>query len=159
MRHNVLETLLGALVLVVAGLFLAFAYSSSHIRATPGYAVTARFDHVDGIHEGGDVRISGIKVGTISSETLDPKTFQAVVRLNIDREIQLPVDTVATIASSGLLGDKFLSLVPGNDDKTIPPDGMIGHTQSPASLEDLIGKFMYAAPGGSTTPAGDAPKP
>lgn len=143
MSRNAVETVMGAVVVVVAALFLFFAYTTSQVHAVSGYEVTARFNRVEGLRDGGDVRISGIKVGTIVSQTLDPKTFLAVVKMSIDPSVKLPVDTVASIASSGLLGDKYLALEPGNEDKNIPPGGTIEHTQSPMSLESLIGQFIF----------------
>lgn len=144
MSRNAVETVMGAVVIVVAALFLFFAYTTSQVHAISGYEVTARFDRVEGLRDGGDVRISGIKVGTIISQTLDPKTYLAVVKMSIDPAVKLPVDTVATISSSGLLGDKYLSLEPGNEDKDIPPGGAIEHTQPPMSLESLIGQFIFS---------------
>jgi phospholipid/cholesterol/gamma-HCH transport system substrate-binding protein len=163
------ETMLGAIVLVVAGIFLTFAYSSARITTDAGYEVTATFDHIDGTREGGEVRISGIKVGSIISQQLDPKTFQAVVKLKIFNSVQLPVDTVATITSSGLLGDKYMQLIPGADDKVIPPGGTIRMTQPPISLESLLGQFVYSMGGskgggakpdsGATAPAAEPATP
>src|ERR1700739_3530259 len=113
MTGNVIETVMGAVVLVVAAFFLFFAYSTSQVRAVQGYQLTAQFDSVSGIHDGSDVRIAGVKVGSIVSETLDPKTFLADVRMSIDPSYKIPEDTVAEIVSNGLLGDQYLSLVPG----------------------------------------------
>jgi phospholipid/cholesterol/gamma-HCH transport system substrate-binding protein len=144
MSRNVIETVMGALVLVVAALFLYFAYRTSQVHAARGYELTARFERVDGIREGGDVRLSGIKVGAIVSQTLDPKTFEAVVRLSIDPAIKLPKDSEAQIASGGLLGDKYLSLRPGVEDETIPPGGTIFRTNPGFSLESLIGQYMFS---------------
>ena len=113
MPGNVIETVMGGVVLVVAALFLFFAYSTSQVRAVQGYQVTAQFERIDGIRDGGDVRIAGVKVGSIQSATLDPKTFLAEVRMSIDPAYKLPDDTVAEIVSAGLLGDRYLALVPG----------------------------------------------
>ena len=135
MRGNVIETVMGAVVLVVAALFLFFAYKTSQLRAVSGYQVTADFERIDGIRDGSDVRISGIKVGSVVSETLDPKTFLATVRMSIDPSIKLPDDTVAEIVSSGLLGDKYVSLVPGGSDKEIPAGGR-SNTPSPRSASN-----------------------
>ena len=158
MRGNVIETVMGAVVLVVAAVFLFFAYSTSQLRAVQGYEVTAEFERIDGIREGGDVRISGIKIGSVVGERLDPKTFLATLRMSIDPVIKLPDDTVAEIVSAGLLGDKYLSLVPGGSDNVIPPGGRIKYTQSSISLENLIGQMIFSAPG--KKPAeGDAPPP
>src|SRR5260370_36436995 len=117
MSHNVIETVMGAVVLVIAAVFLFFAYSTSQVHAVTGYPVTARFSKIDGIREGGDVRVSGIKVGSILSESLDPKTFEAVVKMSIDPNIKLSTDTVAQIPANGLLSDKYNALVPSNLDQ------------------------------------------
>ena len=77
MRGNVIETVMGAVVLVVAALFLIFAYKTSQLRTVSGYEVSADFSRIDGIHQGSDVRISGVKVGTVLADDLDPKTFLA----------------------------------------------------------------------------------
>jgi len=159
MNRNVLETVMGAVVLVVALIFLAFAYSSAGIRTVSGYTVTAKFDHIDGIKTGSDVRISGIKVGTVTAATLDPKTFQADVRMTIDAAYPLPVDTIAVIASPSLLGDNVMMLTPGNDDKTIPPGGAIAQTQSPTSLQSLMAQAMFSLSGGAKPADGAAPPP
>jgi phospholipid/cholesterol/gamma-HCH transport system substrate-binding protein len=148
MRGNVIEVVIGAVVLVVAALFLVFAYQTSQSRPVAGgYEVIADFARIDGIHAGSDVRISGIKVGTVIAEELDPKTYLARIRMSIDRSVQLPEDTVAQVTSSGLLGDKYMSLVPGGSDRMIPPGGRIQYTQSSISLENLIGQMMFSNPG------------
>jgi phospholipid/cholesterol/gamma-HCH transport system substrate-binding protein len=154
MKRNAVETVLGAVVLVVASLFLFFAYTTSEVRAVSGYELNAKFDRIEGLRVGGDVRISGIKVGTILSEKLDPKTFLAELRLSIDPSIKLPVDSIAAVTSSGLLGDKYLSVEPGNDDEMIKPGGAITHTQSSMSLENLIGQYIFSS---KKTDAGGAP--
>ena len=155
MRGNVIETVMGAVVLVVAALFLFFAYSTSQLRSVPGYPLTANFEHIDGIRDGSDVRISGIKVGSVLSATLDPKTFLATVTMSVEPNIKLPDDSVAEIVSSGLLGDKYMSLVPGGSDKDIPAGGQIKYTQSSVSLEHLIGQMMFSPPGGKKPGEGD----
>jgi phospholipid/cholesterol/gamma-HCH transport system substrate-binding protein len=159
MTGNVIETVMGAVVLVVAAFFLFFAYTTSQVRAVQGYQVSAQFERVDGIRDGSDVRIAGVKVGSIVSETLDPKTFLATVRMNIDPAYKLPDDTVAEIISSSLLGDKYMALVPGGSEQMIPPGGQIKFTQSPVSLENLIGQMIFSQPGGQKKPGeGEAPQ-
>jgi len=157
MRGNVIEAVMGAVVLVAAAVFLFFAYSTSQLRAVQGYEVTADFERIDGIREGGDVRISGIKIGSVIAEKLDPKTFLATLRISVDPAIKLPDDTVAEIVSAGLLGDKYLSLVPGGSDNVIPAGGRIKYTQSSISLENLIGQMIFSAPGGKKGAEGEAP--
>jgi len=160
MRGNVIETVMGAVVLVVAALFLVFAYNTSQLRAVKGYELTANFEHIDGIRDGSDVRISGIKVGSVVGTTLDPNTFLATVRMTVEPAVKLPDDTVAEIVSSGLLGDKYMSLVPGGSDKDIAPGGQIKFTQSSVSIEHLIGQMMFSPPGGTKKSGeGDNPPP
>jgi phospholipid/cholesterol/gamma-HCH transport system substrate-binding protein len=162
MRGNVIETVMGAVVLVVAALFLFFAYNTSQMRSVPGYQLSADFERIDGIHDGSDVRISGIKVGSVLGTVLDPKTFLATVKMSVEPSVKLPDDTVAEIVSSGLLGDKYMSLVPGGSDTKIDPGGKIKFTQSSVSLEHLIGQMMFSPPGGGKKPGegeGGTPNP
>ena len=147
MRGNVIETVMGAVVLVVAALFLVFAYRTSQLRTVGRLRAHRRF-RADRRHSPGQrVRISGIKVGSVVADELDPKTFLATMRMSIDPAVKLPDDTVAEIISSGLLGDKYMSLVPGGSDKMIPPGGKIKYTQSSVSLENLIGQMIFSPPG------------
>jgi phospholipid/cholesterol/gamma-HCH transport system substrate-binding protein len=113
MGNNLVESLLGAVVLVVAGLFLVFAYSTTNVRTVGGYEVFAKFERVDGLNTGSDVKLSGIKVGTVFEQRLEPNTYLAIVRMNINSSVKLPVDTVAQVTSDGLLGSNFVALVPG----------------------------------------------
>jgi phospholipid/cholesterol/gamma-HCH transport system substrate-binding protein len=123
MHRNLIETILGGVVLVVAAFFLIFAYSNASLRTVQGNEYVAKFNRVDGINPGTDVKMSGIKVGTITSIAIDPKTYVAVVHFSVDRAIELPTDSSAEIASEGLLGGRYLSLQPGADDKKIAPGG------------------------------------
>jgi phospholipid/cholesterol/gamma-HCH transport system substrate-binding protein len=157
MGRNAVETMMGAVVLVVAALFLFFAYTTSQVQSAGGYTLSAQFDHIDGVRDGTDVRLNGVKVGAVLSQTLDPKTFVPTVRVSINRDIKLPTDTVLTVMSSGLLGDKYLALTPGVEDKTIPPGGEFTHTQSAMSLEDLIGQMIFSAAKKDDSGGGSAP--
>jgi phospholipid/cholesterol/gamma-HCH transport system substrate-binding protein len=150
MSRNAIETVMGAVVLVVAAVFLFFAYRTSQVRAVTGYDISAVFDRVGGLREGSEVKVNGITVGSIVSQSLDTKdgSFTAVVKMSIDNSIQLPVDSQATIASSGLLGDRFLKIVPGFEKETIKPGGMIAFTTPPVEIEDLIGKYIFSLQGG-----------
>ena len=154
MRRNVIETVMGAVVLVVAAFFLFFSYSTANLRTVDGYSVIAKFDRVDGLSPGTDVRLSGIKVGTVAEQSLDPQTYLAVVRMTIDPSVRLPADSSAEIVSDGLLGGKYMALVPGGAEETIPEGGEIRYTQSPVSLEQLIGKFMFSSESGEDDKAG-----
>ena len=148
MSRNLLETLLGAVVLIVAIGFLLFAYNTSQVKQDGGYELIARFDKVDGLERGSDVRISGIKVGTVLDQTLDPETYRAEVRFSLREDIQLPADTSAAVVSNGLLGGKYLALVPGGDIEMLEPGGEVTLTQSAVNLEDLIGHMIFNQSGG-----------
>jgi phospholipid/cholesterol/gamma-HCH transport system substrate-binding protein len=142
--RSMIETVMGAVILIVAAMFLVFAYRYSNLRAVSGYEVSARFDRIDGISPGTDVRIGGIKVGTVLDQRLDSKSFLAVVRMSIDPSIKLPADTVAEVASEGLLGGRYMALIPGGADAVIQPGGEIKFTQSPVDLVQMLGKFMFS---------------
>lgn len=148
MRRNVIETVLGAVVLVVAGFFLFFAYTSSSVRPVSGYKLEARFSSTGGLSAGSDVRISGVKVGTVTGQFLDKQTFQAVVQMEIDRSIQLPRDTSASIASESLLGGRYLQLEPGGEEDKLKEGDVIEYTQSAVNLEELLGRFIFSSSGG-----------
>ena len=144
--RNMIETVMGAVVLAVAGIFLAFAYNHSSLRTVSGYEVQARFDRVDGVTAGTDVRISGIKIGTVIDQRLDTDRYLAIARMSIDPRVKLPTDTVAEVASEGLLGGRYLALIPGGETDMIKPGGEIKFTQSPVDLVQMLGKFMFSGP-------------
>lgn len=154
MNRSVVETLIGAIVLVVAALFLGYAFRAVDASTSTGYEVIARFDRVDGLKKGADVTIGGIKIGTVTDQKLDPKTFQAIVRLSIANDIQLPLDTSAKLVSESLLGGLSLTLEPGGNEKNIPPGGEIARTQGAVNLMDLIGQAIF-----SPKPSDPAPQP
>jgi phospholipid/cholesterol/gamma-HCH transport system substrate-binding protein len=145
MGRNPIETIMGAVVLLVAGLFLAFAYSTADLADVDGYRLQARFAKVGGLQTGSDVRISGIKVGTVSSQHLDPQTYQAVVDMTILASIKLPEDTVASIASDGLLGGSYLKLEPGTAETPLAEDSTLKKVRDYKSLEDLVSQIIFLA--------------
>jgi phospholipid/cholesterol/gamma-HCH transport system substrate-binding protein len=144
-RRNWAEVLVGAVVIVVAGGFLGFAVSSSGRTTTSGYTLYAKFDHIDGLSVGSDVRLAGVKIGTVTGERIDPETFQAVVSFTVANQIKLPTDSSAMITSDGLLGSKYLSLGPGGDTTDLKPGGTVTITQGSISIEQLLGKFIFSA--------------
>jgi len=143
--RNIVETIVGALVLAVAGLFVFYAFAKSDTRAPNGYEITARFGRVDGLKRGADVTLSGVKVGTVTGVDLDRKTFQAVVRMMVASNVDLPIDTNAKIVSESLLGNMVLVLEPGGDKQMLKDGGEIEKTQDAISLTELIGKIMYGS--------------
>ena len=156
MGHNVFETILGAVVLALAALFLTFAYSSSDLHKVKGYTLSANFSMVDGLKEGTDVKINGVKVGSVSSMKLNtepgPNQYLVTVAMTLDPSVQLPTDTIALIATESLLGGKYMSLDPGVDETMIKTDGSgrLTHTQAPMRLDDLIGQLIYGSKRGDS---------
>lgn len=144
MKNNALETMMGAVVLAVAAFFLAFAYRSSGYHDQGGQILTARFDRVDGLQVGSDVRVSGVKVGLIKAIEVDPKTFLAQVTISLTDAIKLPKDSSAEIVTDGLLGGKYMAIVPGGDEKNLKSGDRITHTQSSVSLEAMIGQLIFS---------------
>ena len=145
MGRNIVETIVGALVLAVAGLFVFYAFAKSDTRAPNGYEITARFGRIDGLKRGADVTLSGVKVGTVTGVDLDRKTYQAVVRMMVASNVDLPTDTNAKIVSESLLGNMVLVLEPGGDKQMLKDGGEIEKTQDAISLTELIGKIMYGS--------------
>jgi phospholipid/cholesterol/gamma-HCH transport system substrate-binding protein len=169
-KRNIAEVVAGAAVLVVALGFLGYAVANTGQGSSSGYTLHAQFDRIDGLTLGSDVRLAGVKVGSVQTESLDPKTYLAEVSFSVANDLKLPTDTSAEVVSDSLLGGKYLSLVPGGADKNIPPGGAVTITQSSVSLEELLGKFIFsvtdmvnavkASSGGSgsgTAPAKTAP--
>lgn len=144
MSSNLVESLIGAVVLLVAGWFLVFAYERTDMGAGNGYTLTARFDRIDGIGVGSDVRMAGIKVGTVTDSRIDAQTFQAVVTLSLDDEIELPTDTAVAITAEGLLGGTYMNLLPGGMEEVLQDGDEIGETQDAVDLLGLISKFIYS---------------
>ena len=159
MRRNVIETVLGAVVLLVAIGFVFVAFSTSDVQTTDGYEVTAQFSDVAGIRPGTDVRMSGLKIGTVVGQRLDPKTLFAVLTFSIQDNVKLPADTSARIVPDGLLGNNFVSLEPGGAEEVIPPGGRIQYTQGAINVVDLLGRFMFTGTAGGGGQAGGQKQP
>lgn len=165
MGRSVFETILGAVVLAVAGLFLVFAYNSSDLKVVKGYEISANFPMVDGLKEGIDVKLNGVKVGSVTGMNLittpGPNQYLVRVAMMIDPVIKLPTDSMAMVSTESLLGGKYMSLEPGVDDELIKTDGTgrITRTQAPMRLDDLIGQVIYGNKRGSDSGSAKAAEP
>jgi len=145
--RNIVETIVGALVLLVAGVFVFYAFAKSDRGGPNGYEVLARFDRIDGLKRGADVTVSGVKIGSVTGFDLDRKTYQAVVRMMVSSSVNLPLDTNAKIVSESLLGSMVVVLEPGAETKMIQAGGEIDKTQGAVPLSELIAKFMFGSTG------------
>lgn len=144
MKGNVLEAIIGAVVLVIAGFFVYFAFSSSGEKISHGYVLCAKFQNVGGLAVGADVKINGIKIGIVKSLSID-ENYQAKAELLIKDGIKVPQDTSAAIATDGIMGNKFISLDTGFSDDMLPANSEIESTKSAVNLEDLIDKFIVGS--------------
>lgn len=149
MKRGAVETILGAVVLVVAIGFVVLASRAIDLRADDGYELTARFLKVGGLERGSDVRIAGVKVGSVIDRSLDPVTFEAVVTFTVDEGIRLPADTEAGVTGEGLLGGKYLRLFPGKATETLAAGGDIARTRDFEALEDTVSEIIFLATDGS----------
>lgn len=156
MKRNVIETVLGAVVLLVAVIFLGFSYSAADVGNGDGYDVTADFSGTGGLNIGDTVQISGVRVGTVSKIELKPEDYMARVTMSVDNGIKLPDDTSAFISSESLLGGKYMELQPGSSDEFLEEGGHIQYTQAPQNLEQLLGKFIFSMDGAKKGEGGDA---
>lgn len=145
MSRRSIETLVGLFVLMGMGAMVFLALKAANLASFgehKGYTVTARFDNIGGLKPRAPVRSAGVTVGRVKSISLDAKTFQGVVRMEIDNFVKFPKDTSAKILTSGLLGDQYVGLEPGSDDKELAAGDVISQTQSAVVLENLIGQMI-----------------
>jgi phospholipid/cholesterol/gamma-HCH transport system substrate-binding protein len=143
MKSNYFEIIIGTFVLLCAILFLATSMKKAGIENSEKYFLLAKFENADGIKQGSDVKISGVKIGFVEDSFLDEKNYRATLKIKVDKGISLPTDSSAKIASAGLLGEKYIQIAPGSDDELLKQGDEITFTQSSVNLEDLLGKFIF----------------
>lgn len=163
MAKKSIEILVGGFVLLGLAALLFLALKAANLAAFGNgetYALQARFDNIGGLKPRAPVRSAGVTVGRVESITLDPQTYMGVVTLQVKQGVQFPRDSSAKILTSGLLGDQYIGIEPGADDKMLDPGATITQTQSAVVLENLIGQFLFnkaADAGGGTGEGGTAP--
>ena len=145
MHRNTLETVMGAIVLLAAAGFVTLAYEAADVKGSGGYEIAAEFGSTGGLSVGDDVRISGIKVGQITAQHLDPITYVAKVSMAIEPTIKIPSDSSARITAASLLGGNYLELMPGAATDTLGAGAVIYDTRDPISLSDLLGKAVFSS--------------
>lgn len=158
MQKKTVEILVGLFVLLgmLGLLFVAMkAANLGNVSGGDTYMVQARFDNIGGLKVRAPVRTAGVTIGRVTGISLDNKTFQGVVRMDIHSNFRFPKDTSAKILTAGLLGDQYVGFEPGGDDKNLEPGDTVAQTQSAVVLENLIGQFLTgkADASGSAGPA------
>ncbi len=157
MNKRGIETLVG--LFVVAGLvgFVFIALKAANLASfgsSQGYLVSARFDNVGGLKKRSPIRSAGVTVGRVTSIKLDPKTYEGVVTMEVDSDVKFPKDSSAKILTSGLLGDQYIGIEPGSDEKDLVAGDRITQTQSAVVLENLIGQVLAGKAGEAGSDSG-----
>jgi len=144
MKNSVVETITGAVVIAIAAVFFFYVYTTTDAgRGKSGYKLTAEFENVEGIGVGSDVRMAGIKVGSVTNQDIDTSSFQAVITMVIDPKMKLPDDTTAKVTSEGLLGGKFIALEAGGSENLLKDGDRFNYTQGAIDIWSLISQFMF----------------
>lgn len=143
MNKKPVETVMGIVVLLVAVLFLVFAYRVSDLQVVKGYELQAKFLKVGGLNVGSDVRINGIKVGTVVGQKLDGNDYMVSVILSISPNVKLPADSKVSIVGDGLVGDKFVKIEPGESKEFLREGQSFAYTQDFKTLEDMVGEIIF----------------
>ncbi|MBT4911062.1 MAG: outer membrane lipid asymmetry maintenance protein MlaD [Candidatus Marinimicrobia bacterium] len=144
MKSNTFEAIVGAFVIIISVVFLFFGFSTMKIQNSDSYNVSALFNRIDGIKIGSDIRMSGIKIGTVVSQELDNSSFEAKVLMSIDSKILIPDDSSAKITSDGLLGGNYISIEPGGSDIYLLNNEEIFFTQGSVDLIGLVGEALFS---------------
>lgn len=154
----VLETLIGLVVLIVAGAFLVYAQGQlDEGPGRDGYELNARFSSIGDLSRGAEVRVAGVPVGTVSRIELDTRTYFARTIFQIRSDVEIPTDSTAKVAMAGLLGGAYIAIEPGGAEETLEPGGEIQFTQGPVDLFDLIGEFISQRGSGGGSGASTSP--
>lgn len=157
MHNDTVETLIGAIVIAIAVIFVVYAYQTTG-TAMGGYELQAKMNRVDGIAVGTDVRLAGVKVGNVRALTLGPD-YLVTVHMDINKDVKVPDDSSLMVTSSGLLGSSYLAIAPGGSDKMLSAGGFIKNTQGALDMMGLINKFVNSSSGNSSSTSTPEPAP
>jgi phospholipid/cholesterol/gamma-HCH transport system substrate-binding protein len=160
MRRNMIETVMGGVVLFIAVAFVVFVFRTTSLSnaGSDGYHVQVSFDDASGLTTGTDVRMAGVKIGTVTAQRLNPDTYFAEVTLGISKSVRLPSDSSARIIPDGLLGGNYVALEPGGADDYIADGGAIQFAQGSINVVDLLGRFIFSAADAASDKKPDAPQ-
>ncbi|GAB5469521.1 MAG: outer membrane lipid asymmetry maintenance protein MlaD [Rhodospirillales bacterium] len=145
MHRSLIETVLAATVLLVAAGFVLYTMNATGQRSGEAYDIKANFTQTPGLQAGATVQVAGVPVGYVSRVAVDPVTFDVEVRMEIDRDVALPVDSYATLSSDGALGGTEVQLHRGQAETNLQLGGFIVRTYSPVNLVDQVGRFIYGS--------------
>jgi phospholipid/cholesterol/gamma-HCH transport system substrate-binding protein len=146
MKEGTAETIVGAVVVLAAAGFLFFAMArAGGGEGAGGYQLDARFNRIDGISVGSDVRMAGVKIGVVSKVALEQKNYMAEVTMSLSPSIKVPEDSTAKVASDGLLGGAFVSIEPGGAEGMLKPGQELTHTQGSVDLLTVLASALGGA--------------
>jgi len=145
MKKMNLEMIVGLFLLAGFACFSYLAVKMGDIKMfhNETYPVTARFTSISGLREGSVIELAGVNVGKVTRIELDPADYEAVVHMNIDKSVKLQDDSIASIRTAGIIGDKFIKLTPGGSDMILAAGDEIEETESSISLEELVSKYIF----------------
>ncbi len=144
MRSNTFETFIGAIVIILAVSFLFYSFSITDNNSEGTYKIKGTFNRIDGIQIGSDVRLSGIKIGSVAKSSLNQTTYEADLVLVIDDSIYIPDDSSAKITMDGLLGSNYISIEPGGSDIYLTENDYLLYTQGSIDLIGLVGEALFS---------------
>jgi phospholipid/cholesterol/gamma-HCH transport system substrate-binding protein len=161
MKQTKLEFLVGSFVLlgIAAIAYLSIKLGSGSLMGADNYRLEARFDNASGLNVGGSVHVAGVPVGRVESIRVEPSDFSAIVTISVLSGLHLPTDSMASIKTTGLIGDKYISLSPGADEAFLKPGARITMTESSVDIESLIGKMAFGTVDKTKDSTKDTPKP
>lgn len=145
MKRAGTEVAVGAFMVVgfLCFSFLAIKLGNIEFFGSNRYKVSARFDSVSGLRLGAAVELAGVRIGTVDAVKVDPQRFEAVVEMAIDPEIKLAKDSMASIRTAGIIGDKFIKITPGGQTEKLADGSEITDTESAISIEELVSKYIF----------------
>jgi phospholipid/cholesterol/gamma-HCH transport system substrate-binding protein len=155
MRNDTVETLIGAAVIIIAVVFIVFTYRATG-QTVSGYELMTKMPRVDGIAVGTDVKLAGVKIGSVSALTLDPKDYRVAVHMDVQPMVKIPDDSSVMVTSAGLLGSSYISIQPGGSDKMLAPGGEIKNAQGAIDMMGLLNKFVNSNSESSSSANGAA---
>ena len=144
MRRNIIETVMGAVVALTAIVFVVFALQSGNATPADGYQINATFADAAGLADGTEVRLAGVKIGSVTGQSLDMDRLLVTVTFTLDPAIRLPEDTVARVVADGLLGGTAVTLDPGRSETLIPPGGELKDARASVNIVDMIGQTIFS---------------